>query len=103
MNISVRSVPRLLVVSMLALASTAAVGCGNESAKAKDATAAASLKAPGDAAVGDRTTCVISKEEFTVTAESPKAEYKGKTYYFCCPGCDGKFKADPAKYVTPAT
>jgi YHS domain-containing protein len=103
MNISVRSVPRVLVVTMLAVASLTGVGCGNETPKAKDGTAAAGLKAPGEAGIGDRTTCLISKEEFTVTAESPKAEYKGKTYYFCCPGCDGKFKADPAKYVTPAT
>ncbi len=27
-----------------------------------------------------------------------KAEYKGKTYHFCCPGCEAKFKADPEKY-----
>ncbi len=28
-----------------------------------------------------------------------KAEYKGNTYYFCCPGCEAKFKADPEKYL----
>ncbi|MGH9681266.1 MAG: YHS domain-containing protein, partial [Candidatus Acidiferrales bacterium] len=26
-------------------------------------------------------------------------EFSGKTYYFCCPGCAEKFKADPAKYL----
>jgi YHS domain-containing protein len=26
-------------------------------------------------------------------------EYKGKTVYFCCPGCDEKFLANPEKYV----
>ncbi|MBN1126052.1 MAG: YHS domain-containing protein [Sedimentisphaerales bacterium] len=26
-------------------------------------------------------------------------EYQGKKVYFCCPGCEEKFKADPAKYV----
>lgn len=25
-------------------------------------------------------------------------EHKGQKVYFCCPGCDGKFKKDPAKY-----
>ncbi|HVZ18287.1 MAG TPA: heavy metal translocating P-type ATPase [Terriglobales bacterium] len=34
------------------------------------------------------------------------AEYKGKTYYFCCSGCEAKFKADPETYLnktaTPA-
>ncbi len=28
-----------------------------------------------------------------------KAEYGGKSYYFCCPGCEAKFKADPEKYL----
>ena len=26
-------------------------------------------------------------------------EYKGRRVYYCCPGCDEKFKADPAKYL----
>jgi len=25
--------------------------------------------------------------------------YKGKTYYFCCPGCKPMFDANPAKYA----
>ena len=29
------------------------------------------------------------------------AEYRGKKYYFCCPGCEQKFKADPEKYPQP--
>jgi YHS domain-containing protein len=28
-----------------------------------------------------------------------KSEYKGKTYYFCAPGCKKKFDGDPAKYA----
>ena len=34
-----------------------------------------------------------------------KAEYKGKTYYFCCASCAAKFRADPEKYLQakPAT
>ncbi len=31
-----------------------------------------------------------------------KAEYRDKTYYFCCPGCEVKFKADPEKYLNKA-
>lgn len=57
------------------------------------------LKAPGEAKVGDRTRCPVSGEEFTVTADSPHADYQGKTYYFCCPHCPQKFQADPPKYV----
>jgi YHS domain-containing protein len=26
-------------------------------------------------------------------------EYKGKKVYFCCPGCEEKFKAEPQKYI----
>ncbi len=28
-----------------------------------------------------------------------KAEYKGKTYYFCAPGCKRSFEQDPEKYL----
>ncbi|HEY8489679.1 MAG TPA: YHS domain-containing protein [Dehalococcoidia bacterium] len=27
------------------------------------------------------------------------AEYKGKTYYFCAPGCKRAFEAEPERYV----
>ncbi len=27
------------------------------------------------------------------------SDYKGKTYYFCAPGCKRKFDADPEKYL----
>src|SRR5580704_11904989 len=28
-----------------------------------------------------------------------RAEYHGKTYYFCCGGCTQKFQHDPVKYA----
>lgn len=28
-------------------------------------------------------------------------EHAGKTYYFCCRGCQEKFRSEPAKYLTP--
>src|SRR5216684_160867 len=28
-------------------------------------------------------------------------EHEGKTYYFCCRGCQEKFRAEPAKYLAP--
>lgn len=36
-----------------------------------------------------------------VTPESAaaKSEYKGKTYYFCSPGCKKAFDTNPEKYV----
>ena len=45
----------------------------------------------------EQTTCPVmggpvNKAVFT--------EYEGKKVYFCCPGCDEKFKADPEKYLS---
>jgi YHS domain-containing protein len=63
------------------------------------AAAQPALKPAGEAKVGDRTRCPTSGEEFVVSESSPKVEYKGKTYYFCCGGCDRKFAQDPEKYL----
>lgn len=32
-------------------------------------------------------------------ATAPKTEYKGKTYYFCCPTCKDVFEKEPEKYM----
>lgn len=32
-----------------------------------------------------------------------KIEYKGQTYYFCCPGCKAAFEKDPKKYLEVVT
>ena len=32
-----------------------------------------------------------------------KTEYKGKTYYFCAPGCKISFEEDPEKYVNDSS
>jgi YHS domain-containing protein len=101
--LAVKILSRAAVLALVALA-----GCGGSSPPPSappsgPPTAApvakSALKAPGDATVGDRTTCPISGEEFTVSAASPKHEHQGKTYYFCCGGCDQKFASDPEKYL----
>lgn len=66
------------------------------------AASSAPLVAPGEAKVGDHTKCPVSGHEFVVTADSPHAEYNGKTYYFCCPDCPKAFEANPEKFVTKA-
>ena len=58
--------------------------------------------AAAPAAAAGEVTCVISGEKFVATAESPKSEYTGKTYAFCCPGCKKKFDAEPEKYASKA-
>jgi YHS domain-containing protein len=60
------------------------------------------LVAPGEAKVGDHAKCPVSGHEFVVTADSPHADYNGKTYYFCCPDCPKAFQDHPEKFVPAA-
>jgi len=87
---------------LLALSVAACGGASQSTPPAGAPSAAAAMKAPGEATIGDHTRCPISGDDFVVTASSPKADYNGKTYYFCCPGCDKKFLANPQKYAVPA-
>ncbi len=41
--------------------------------------------------------CGMEVDEKTATW---KSEYKGKTYYFCAPGCKASFDKDPEKYLS---
>ena len=34
-----------------------------------------------------------------IKTAAAKSEYKGKTYYFCGPGCKRDFDRDPEKYI----
>lgn len=43
--------------------------------------------------------CGMSVDPNNAKASS---EYQNKTYYFCCPGCQKKFDADPEKYLVAA-
>ncbi len=40
--------------------------------------------------------CNMEVEPESAAAE---AEYEGKTYYFCAPGCKVAFERDPEKYL----
>lgn len=40
--------------------------------------------------------CKMTVDENTA---KHKAEYKGKTYYFCAPGCKSTFEKSPEKYL----
>jgi YHS domain-containing protein len=95
------SLAALGLVSALALTGCAHK-CGDSCNCAKTPASSAlppGVKASGEATVGDRSLCPVSGEEFTITAASPKTVVDGKTYYFCCPGCDKKFAANPAQYL----
>ncbi len=90
--------PLALVLIGLSLG---AVACGAKPAAAPTApTAPADGFVPvGEAKVGDKSRCTVSGEEIVVEETSPRSEYQGKTYYFCCSGCKKRFDADPAKYL----
>jgi len=40
--------------------------------------------------------------KMTVNEKTAKwtSKYKGKTYYFCAPGCKAEFDKNPEKYVS---
>ncbi|HEX8112735.1 MAG TPA: YHS domain-containing protein [Kofleriaceae bacterium] len=97
------------IKSALLLCSLFAVACAGSPppppaapSPAPTAASSAPLVAPGEAKVGDRTKCPVSGHEFVVKADSPHAEYNGKTYYFCCPDCPKAFEANPEKFATKA-
>jgi len=75
--------------------------CGGAAAQAKsepccdDKPAAATTPTPG---LPESAVCPVMGEKFVPDANTKTAQYKGKTVYFCCPGCDAKFAADPSKY-----
>ena len=43
--------------------------------------------------------CPVMKSKIMKSEAVGKAEYKGKTYYFCCPPCEEQFNKDPEKYI----
>ncbi len=47
----------------------------------------------------EKVTCPVTGEEFEKTETTSSFEFKGKTYYFCCPGCKDKFVKNPDEYL----
>lgn len=43
--------------------------------------------------------CPVTGEKVNPATAKLKTAYKGKTYYFCCPGCPEEFKKNPEKYI----
>jgi len=78
---------------------TAAPLASSSAATSPSASPTEDIKKPGEAKVGDKTTCPVGHDAFVVKDSSPKFEYEGKTYYFCCPHCVDQFKANPKKYL----
>ena len=82
-----------LVASMLALLPVASLAaCGAET------TTTAETMAKASAAVGSANgLCPVMDR--LVTPECGSAEYNGQKIAFCCPGCVGKFRENPEKWI----
>ncbi len=48
---------------------------------------------------GDKIICPVNGNEVKDPEKATSSVYKGKTYYFCCPGCKEPFDKDPEKYL----
>ena len=52
------------------------------------------------------TACAVMPKDIISIKDAEKAghysDYKGKRYYFCCPGCKPAFDKNPAKYAKMA-
>jgi len=46
--------------------------------------------------------CPVLGQPVSDFSSEGAAEYEGKAYFFCCPGCKPKFDEDPAKYAKAA-
>ena len=84
---------QVFVLAVFAAFSLAACGGAQKTDTAVTAGGPAAENLPAKA------TCPVMKAEFKPTAATKTAVYKGKTYYFCCPGCDKKFAANPEQYL----
>ena len=58
---------------------------------------AASVKGETTMAIQTDPVCGMKVDDQKATAQST---YEGKTYYFCCAGCKGKFDANPQQYAS---
>jgi len=41
----------------------------------------------------------VCKMQIDENKAAGKSDYKGKTYYFCAPGCKRKFDENPERYA----
>ena len=97
-----KSIPAVLAaVFMLA-------GCGGNKPAARSADVPAvnadtqsvvKFRAVTAAEIGKTAICPVTKDTIVVTRDTPTADYKGKTYFFCCTNCPVSFSRNPDKYA----
>jgi YHS domain-containing protein len=55
--------------------------------------------ASAKAKIGDQVTCAMDGMQMALEADTPSAEYKGRTYYFCSDEEKQQFLKDPERYA----
>ncbi len=50
--------------------------------------------------IGNKMICPVMGNTFQITRDTPKTEYEGKIYFFCCSGCIQPFESEPEKYIS---
>ncbi len=50
--------------------------------------------------VGKDVVCPVMNKKFTVSKKTKVVEYKDKTYYLCCAGCEKAILKNPGKYIS---
>ena len=84
------------LLATLGAAAAVMPACSREPKAAPTGAGAASK-----ADVGDTITCALDGMRMTRTADTPSAEYGGKTYYFCGEAEKQEFLKDPGRYAKP--
>ncbi len=82
-----------MVISLLLVGLIMVNGCKKSEPIPPETSEAAEVVA----AAVEQTTCPIM--EGSAINKALFVEYKGKKVYFCCPGCEDKFTAEPEKYI----
>ncbi len=90
-----KRVMRIVLTGAISLAVLSLAGCNKEPVTTESAETAKEAEAENANLIEQKLCPVmggeINKELYT--------EYQGKKVYFCCPGCEKKFKAEPEKYM----
>jgi len=66
---------------------------------AEDTDNGALLRKVREDEIGKAVTCPVMGTKFKVKANTQVADYKGKSYYFCCASCHKPFEKNPEKYI----
>ena len=87
-----------MVISLLLVGLIMVNGCKKSEPTPPETSEAAMVDEAAEviAAAVEQTTCPIMG---TAINKALFVEYKGKKVYFCCPGCEDKFNAEPEKYI----